>query len=216
LTVERTPTGRVIYGVVPAEIATVRVTRGDGGTQTVASAPIVGYAGRYAATLRQVFVELQGGTPVAEVAVIDARGRVLGKPAVAEDVPPRRRRTLLRVPGVPPLRIADVSSRSRGASCLWLGSLSCPLFVVANGGEGGVRLAQVEATCAPRRIVVFAMLPGHAARLVVRTVSGREVAAHRPRIPPASRLPGSLSHVRELRARVSCAASEMRRLMCYG
>jgi hypothetical protein len=199
LTVERTRTGRVIYGVVPAEIATVRVTREDGGTQTVASAPIVGYAGRYAAALRQVFVELQGGTPVAEVAVVDARGRVLRKPAGAEDVPPRRRRTLLRVPGVPPLRIADVSSRSRGASCLWLGSLSCPLFVVANGGEGGVRLAQVEATCAPRRIVVLAMLPGRAARLVVRTVSGREVAAHRARIPaglgPASGLYAQLAVV---------------------
>lgn len=142
LTVERTSTGRLIYGVVPAEIATVRVTREGGGTQTIASAPIVGYAGRYAAALRQVFVELRGGSPVAEVAVLDARGRVLRKPAGAEDVPPARRRTLLSVPGVPPLRVADVSSRSNGASCLWLGSLSCPLFVVANGGEGGVRLGR--------------------------------------------------------------------------
>jgi hypothetical protein len=112
LTVRRTPTGRVIYGVVPAEIAAVRVTREDKSTQTVESAPIVGYAGRYAAGLRQVVVDLRGGTPVVGIAALDAGARVLRSNAGAEDVPLQRPRTVLRVPGVPPLRVGNASRGS--------------------------------------------------------------------------------------------------------
>jgi hypothetical protein len=188
LTVRRTSAGRVIYGVVPAEIAAVRVTREDGGTQTIASASIVGYGGRYAAVLRQFAVDLPGGTPVAEVAALDARGRVLRSHAGAEDVPLQRPRTVLRVPGVPPLRVGDASRGLDRGSCLWLGSpMSCTLALsIPASGEAGGYLAQVEASCTPRRIVVLAVLLRRADRLVVRTASGREVAAHRARIPAGS------------------------------
>jgi hypothetical protein len=190
LTVEPTSSGRVIYGIVPAEIAAVRVTRKDGSVQTIASAPIVGYTGRYAAALRQVAVELRGGALVAEVAVLDARGRVLRAPAGDPDggLWVARPRTVLRVPGLPPLRAVDTSSGLRRGSCLWLGSpMRCVLGLFRpKDEETSGWLKQIEVGCAPRRIVVAAVLLRRADRLVVRTTSGRPVTAHHARIPAGS------------------------------
>jgi hypothetical protein len=188
LTLRRTPAGRVIYGVVPTEITTVRVRHADGSTQTFTAAPIEGYAGRYAAALRQVVVDLPDGTPVAEVAVLDERGRVLFRladAADAEDVLPQRPRTVLRVPGVPPLRVLGDASRDPDrVTCLWVGSPpSCMVFVNTNARGAEVGWAYVGVRCAPRQILVLAVLPRRADRLVVRTASGREVVAHRARIP---------------------------------
>ena len=192
LSADPTADGRFVSGLVPAEVTTARLKLDDGTQRTVATEPIPGYAGRYAAVVRAVAVDVPGPHRVVGFALLDGRGRVLRQGDDQPEAPATGRPvTLLRVPGVPPLSAMSVplSSPGGGFTCLGLGTLRSSADCDASGGGqfgGGVTSLRVRATCDTRRILVLGILRRHTDRLVVRTASGREVVARRARIPAAA------------------------------
>jgi hypothetical protein len=87
--------------------------------------------------------------------------------------------------GLPALRAVPLRNRRFSATCLTFGRVTddsgCDAGVLdGTTGAGGVA---VNALCAPRRMLVSAVLAHRDDRLVVRTTGGREVAARVTRLP---------------------------------
>jgi hypothetical protein len=192
LSADPTRDGRFVSGLVPAEITTARLKLDDGTRREVATTPIPGYTGRYAAVVRAVAVDVPGPHRVIGYALLDGRGRVLRQGDDQPEAPATGRPvTLLRVPGVPPLSAMSVplSGPGGGFTCLGLGALrgSADCDAIGGGQVGsGVTSLRVRATCDTRRILILGVLRRRTDRLVVRTTSGREVVARRARIPAAA------------------------------
>jgi hypothetical protein len=179
----RTPTGLLLSGLVPAEVAGARVTLDDGTTREVVAAPLPGYAGRYAAVVRTIITQVDAPRAVADWQLLDARGRVLAESLDAENgTEPRLEhvRTVLRTPGLPPLRAGRIGQAgdSPDALCLTLG----PLAALTDCDVAQPGLLRVRALCAPRRIVIYGML-SHGDQLFIETAAGREVAARQAVLP---------------------------------
>jgi hypothetical protein len=178
---------RYLYGIVPAEITQARLTLDDRSVRTVPATPIAGYAGRYAATLRQVSLDVPAGRQTAGVELLDARGRVLGGGiANAPDVRVGRSATLAPATmGVGPLRATNLEVFGRSATCITIRPVTtvfdCDVF--AGAADDGGSAVELLARCAPRRLVVLAVLPRRDDRLVLGLRGGREVVARKVRIP---------------------------------
>jgi hypothetical protein len=181
-----TPEGRLVFGLVPEEVATVRLLLDDGTTQDAAPAPIPGYAGRYAAVARAVAAEVAGTRRVVGYRQLDARGRALEPRRIGPELPAVRQATALApAPGVPRLFAAVLPKAGTFGPFLCLGTSP-------QGPGDHCRIATtgqftVTAQCAPRRILVTGLLPHPTDRLVLRTAGGRDIAAHSAAVPAALR-----------------------------
>jgi hypothetical protein len=186
LSARTTPAGRLIVGLVPEEVATVRLLLDDGTTQDATPAPIPGYAGRYAAVALAVAAEVAGTRRVVGYRQLDARGRALEPQRIGPEFPAVRRATALApAAGVPRLFAAVLPKAGTFGPFLCLGTSP-------QGPGDRCRIATtgqftVTAQCASRRILVTGLLPHPTDRLVLRTAGGRDVAAHRVAVPAALR-----------------------------
>ena len=178
---------RYLYGIVAAEITQARLTLDDRSVRTVPATPIAGYAGRYAAALRQVSVDVPAGRRATRVALLDARGRVLAD-GIADAPDARVGRSVTLAPatmGIGPLRATKLEGFDLPATCITVRLLTsafdCDVFAEATD-EGGSTV-ELIASCAPRRLVVLAVLPRRDDRLVLSLRGGRTVVARKVRIP---------------------------------
>jgi hypothetical protein len=176
-----------LYGLVPADVTVVRLRLDDGSTREVPATPIPGYAGQYAATTLLVDAEVAAPRHIAGYQLRDGRGRVLQDqdygPASAPAL--SRATTVLRTPGLPPLRAALLTgSQAIGTfPCLALGALDSLVDCTLAGP--GTYLAR--AFCAPRRIVIWGVLSHASDDLVAQTAGGREIVARKAVLPDAIR-----------------------------
>jgi hypothetical protein len=186
LSVTKAATGQYVNGLVPVEVAAVRVTLDDRSTRTVPVTPIPGYTGRYAAVIGQVALDVPAPRRALTAVLLDARGRVLGTSRVLASLETTvGRRSTLRpaAGGLPALEATAVGislgRRTYDFTCVTLGAWrdfdDCLLALRA--GDVGAKTVQVIARCAPRRLVVFAVLRHRTDRLVVRTRGGRTITA---------------------------------------
>jgi hypothetical protein len=192
--VRRTTDGRFAFGILPEDIASVRLRLSDGTMRTAPATPLTNYVGIYAGVLRQVVFDLPGNAYVEQVESLDDRGRVLSRDPPAER-PDLDHPITLRPAGggAPAVRAAPLTALGETDACIALGALEtladCDDVVFSQAGEPGYTV-RVVATCTPRRLLVTAILPRRTDRLVVRTAHGREIAARIVRIPPAAGAPG--------------------------
>ena len=176
-----------LYGLVPADVTVVRLRLDDGSTREVPATPIPGYAGQYAATTLLVDAEVAAPRHIAGYQLLDARGRVLQDqdygPASAPTL--SRATTVLRTPGLPPLRAALLTgSQAIGTfPCLALGALDSLVDCTIAGP--GTYLAR--AFCAPHRIVIWGILAHATDDLVAQTAGGHELVAREAVLPAAIR-----------------------------
>jgi hypothetical protein len=175
-----------VAGLVPADVALARLTLDDGSTRDVPATPIPGYAGQYATTTLLVYAQIAAPRQPAGYQLLDARGRVLQKDLLAGPPPVlSHTTTVLRTPGLPPLRAGLVTGLGPGASlpCLALGALDDVFDCTASGGGNVV----VRAFCAPRRVVLWSVLSHASDDLVVQMSDGREITARKAVLPAAIR-----------------------------
>jgi hypothetical protein len=173
-----------VMGLVPADVAVARLTLDDGTTRDVPATPIPGYAGQYAATTLLVYARIAAPRQPIGYQLLDARGRVLHKDLATGPSPVlSHRTTVLRTPGLPPLRAGLITGLDESFPCLALGALD-ELFDCTAAGGGNV---VVRAFCAPRRIVLWAVLSHASDDLVVETSDGREITARKAVLPAAIR-----------------------------
>lgn len=179
-----TADGRFVFGVVEAEIAAARVTLDDGAVRTIAAQPLTGYAGLYAGTLREIAADLPGPHVVERIELLDDRGRVLNGEAGLELAYGPAVTVLPAAHGLPAVHATPLRARRDAATCFTFGPLSESSGCEIGGLDGGVGVesVSVHALCAPRRLVVSALLARRDDRLVLRTTSGREVVARRVRL----------------------------------
>ncbi|MES1194152.1 MAG: hypothetical protein ABUM26_07480, partial [Solirubrobacterales bacterium] len=173
-----------VAGLVPADVAVMRLTLDDGSRREFSATPIPGYAGQYAATSLLINAEVPTPRRVDGWQLLDARGRVLEDfddgvmPAVMH------RTTVLRTPGLPPLRAALVTGTGNTTlPCLGFGALA----TVSDCTTGGLGSFTVRAYCEPRRIVIWGLLAHADDDLVVQTTDGREITARKAVLPAAIR-----------------------------
>jgi hypothetical protein len=187
--------GTYVYGIVPTEVAAARVRFADGTTRTVATTPIPGYSGQYAGVLGQIALDVPAGADARSAALLDATGRVVGRSDLRTLRLSQGRTTTLRPAsdGVPaflatPFTI-DLPGHRETATCV---AFSVPRTLFGCGldlfgaDDTGARTVRVLSRCAPRRLVVSAVLRRAADRLVVRTRAGRDVVARAVRVPAAA------------------------------
>lgn len=187
--------GAYLYGIVPTEVVAARVRFADGTTTTVATTPITGYTGQYAGVLGQIALDVPAGAQARSAALLDAAGRVVGRSDLLAYRVAKGRALTLRPAsgGVPALRAtpftADITGRRETATCI---AFSVPKTLFDCGldtfgaSDTGARTVRVLSRCAPRRLVVLAVLRRAGDRLVVRTRAGREVVARTVRVPAAA------------------------------
>lgn len=186
--------GRYLYGLVPLEVAAVRIRFADRSAQTVPRTPIPGYAGRYAGVLGQVALELPAGRRPYKQEVLDDHGRVLASwPLASPETEVGSPHTLLPAAGgLDALRAWDVRLALPFAgvryTCVGFGerpatdlALDCDLPL--DHGTTGAGTVQVDVRCAPRRTIVLAALRHRTDRLVLGLRGGREVTARQVRLP---------------------------------
>jgi hypothetical protein len=178
---QTTPAGTLVAGVVTPDVVQVRVHLGGGATVTVPTTPSVpGYTGRYAGAVRFFSLPLAHPRRAPIVDLVGAGGRRLGTVAGADFAfPPSR--TVLRAGGV---RIR--ASAARGVPCISVGAGECGPTIAALG---------VTATCAPRRLVVTALLDRRATGLDIGLRGGRSVTARIVRLPAGGGVPRRLAVV---------------------
>jgi hypothetical protein len=179
---------KYLAAIAPAEISQARVTFDDRSTRMVPATPIAGYAGTYATAVRQVAVDVPAGRDAARIELLDTRGRTIGIAKVPEELGLRFGRSVTLAPpsrGIGPLRATSLAFDGEAATCVATLRVTnedeCTVFVYP--GEGGSPSVSLVARCAPRRIVVVAVLPHRDDRLVLGLHGGREVVARRVRIP---------------------------------
>jgi len=184
----KTATGRFLFGVVPAEIAAARVTLHDRTTQTFAAGPLTGYAGIYAGALRQIAADLPGPRTVDRIELLDDRGRVLNGDAGFEVSYGPDVTVLPAAGGVPAVHASAVRSGDYRATCIGFRAISDAARCDGGGfaTTTGAHSITVHVPCAPRRILVSAVLARRGDRLVLRTTDGREVTARTARLPAAA------------------------------
>jgi hypothetical protein len=174
-----------LYGLVPADVAAVRLRLDDGSTREVPPTPIPGYAGQYAATTLLVDAEVAAPRHIAGYQLRDARGRVLQDQDFGSGALPTLSHvtTVLRAPGLPPLRAGLVTGLGGTAPCLAFGALG----TLTDCSAAGPGAFLVRASCAPRRIVIWGLLSHAADDLVLQTADGREIVARKAVLPAALR-----------------------------
>jgi hypothetical protein len=170
---QTTPAGTLVAGVLPAEVAGVRVRLSGGATIVVPTTPTVpGYTGRYAGAVRFFTLALARPRRAVGIDLLSGAGRrIAALPGPDVDAP--RAVTVLRALGV---RIG--ATAFAGVPCIAVGNARCgpPL--------GGV--LDVTATCAPRRLVVTALLDARTTGLEVGLRDGRTIRARVVRLPAAT------------------------------
>jgi hypothetical protein len=178
---QTTPAGTFVAGVLPAEVARVRIRLSGGAAIVLPTTPTLpGYTGRYAGAVRFFALPLARPRRAVGVDLLGASGRRLGDLAGPDfTFPPAA--TVLRAGGV---RIgATVIS---GVPCVAVGASQCgPVF-------GGML---VTATCAPRRIVVTTLLDARATALEISLSDRRTVRARIVRLAAAAGIPRRLAVV---------------------
>jgi hypothetical protein len=173
---QTTPQGTLVAGVVPADVARVRVRLGGGGAIVVPTTPTVpGYTGRYAAAVRFFTLPLARPRRVVATDLITASGRRLGRLPGPDLAFPAATTTLVRMGGV---RVGAASFA--GIPCIAIGAVDC----VPRLDDS----IDVTATCAPRRIAVTALLGARDTGLEVRLRDGRTVRARIVRLRGAGGL----------------------------
>jgi hypothetical protein len=181
--------GRFVYGIVPPEVATARLTLDDGSTRDLLSAPIAGYGGQYAAVLREIAADVPGTHRAVSYTLLDARGRTLASGVGPEFPAFHDARTIGRVPGLGTLFYSpyDVARSVKD-----FGSLPGCVSVGRPSADPSARQRclpdqdselALEASCATRRIVVSVALAHRADRASVVLASGREVALRTIALP---------------------------------
>jgi hypothetical protein len=187
--------GRFVFGLVPLDVATARLTLDDGAVRDVPAVPIPGYLGQYATVLRVIAADVPGIHRVVGYRLMDPRGRTVQNIAFGPERPALRHvTTLRRLPGVPELRAAvrpGVAGRPATA-CIALGP---PRDGNACTDVTPSHEFVVVARCTPRQILVYGLLRRAADRLVIRTASGREIAARRLALPATVRRAGRVAAV---------------------
>lgn len=173
-----------VAGLVPAEVAVARLTLDDGSRLDVAAAPIPGYSGQYASTTTLINADVPAPRRVGGYQLLDSRGRVLEDRGDGLAPVVTRRATVLRAPGLPPLRAALITGFGDGAStCLGFGALA-DAWACTAGGAGSFT---VRAFCDSRRVAIWGLLSHAADDLVVQTTDGREITARKAVLPAAIR-----------------------------
>jgi hypothetical protein len=173
-----------VAGLVPADVATMRLTLDDGTRRDVPAAPIPGYLGQYVSTTLLVNAEIPAPRHVGGYQLLDARSRVLVDHDAGGLPDLRHSATVLRTPGLPPLRAGLVTGTGDTAlPCLGFGRLA----EVTDCAAGGANSYSVRALCKPRRIVILGLLSHAADNLVVQTTGGREITARKAVLPAAIR-----------------------------
>jgi hypothetical protein len=178
---QTTSSGTLVAGVVSADVAQVRVHLGGGAAVAVPTTPTVpGYTGRYAGAVRFFALPIAHPRRARVVDPVGAGGRRLGTVAGPDFAfPPSR--TVLRAGGV---RIG--AAALRGVPCIAVGAGPCAPNIAGLG---------VTATCAPRRIVITALLDRRATGLEIGLRGGRTVRARIVRVPAGRRVPSRLAVV---------------------
>ena len=180
---------RFLYGVVPAEVTQARVTLDDHSVRTIDAAPITGYAGPYAAVLRQVSLNVPSGRDAVRVALLDAQGRDLGGD-VARDLLSEVRfgPSVTLAPasdGIAPVRARRLDFFDGSQTCVTVLRSTFPVGCDASADttdHHSLPLVHLSVQCAPRRTVVLAILPHRDDRLVLGLRGGRHVTARQIRI----------------------------------
>jgi hypothetical protein len=161
---------------VPADVARVRVRFSGGGAIVVPTTPAVpGYTGRYAGAVRFFTLPLARPGRVVATDLITASGRRLGRLPGPDLRPPAATTTLVRTGGV---RVGAASFA--GITCIAIGAVDCVPRLKNS--------IDVTATCAPRRIVVTALLGAPDTGLEVTLRDGRTVRARIVRLRGAGGL----------------------------
>ncbi|WP_027007296.1 hypothetical protein [Conexibacter woesei] len=192
-----TADGRIALSVVPAEIATARVTFDDGTRRDIPTVPIPGYGGQYAASLKLVYADLPGPHHILRYALLDARGQDLSDNYGPEVPGLGAAHEVGRVRGVgtlfssPPVVAASLRYPAEGrGDCLTVGRPAAGAGILDQGCLPHYTSAvSITASCAPRQIVVSVGLTRRTDRVAIRLASGREVAL-RTYALPASRTEG--------------------------
>lgn len=165
-------TSTIVGAAVPGDVALADVVLHDGSRHRVeATVDGGGYAGRWRGRLRFVELVVPGRRSVEQVLLRDAAGRLLGR-AYAYSTPPARSaaRTVLRDRSGLRLLVARQARRpgERARPCVLLGTPRvdprdfCDAFPALH----------LNATCRPRRLVLFGLLPAATRDVAVRTDRG--------------------------------------------
>jgi hypothetical protein len=170
-----------IAGVVPAAVKQAVVQLRSGGRIVVEAQPDQDYNGRYASVLRFFSVSLEPGQSVAAIRLVDSSGRRFTARGFFDEprgtTPPR-----VVVPGPLSLRLRANWLGWPGEPdawlCLRLGSAECG-FSSTFGIQG-------IADCAPRRLVLWGVLPRGRSSVTIETDRGDVRARVRP-LPAALR-----------------------------
>jgi hypothetical protein len=182
--------GRFVYGVVPADVTAARLTLDDGSARVVPATAIPGYAGQYAAVEHLVAADVAAPRRVLAYALLDARGRAIGRGYGPDGPRLRFVRTLGRVPGLAPLTLSTLTDVAKstgleGTPCVSFGAVSAarPACVAYGLGQLGVRV-----DCAPRRMVISGILRHAADRVTIHLAGGRIVRPHVVRLPAVGKV----------------------------
>jgi hypothetical protein len=155
----------LVAGVVPAEVQAVRVRLSGGAAPVVATVPDVpGYGGRYAGTVRFFSLLVPAPRRALGADLLGVGGRRIDRLAGPDFAPLAARGPVRRYRG---LRLALTPPPF--PACAFVDDVACV-------GPEAADVA-VVADCAPRRLVMAALLRGRATGLDVRLAGGRTVRA---------------------------------------
>jgi hypothetical protein len=188
----RTSDGRrLVAAIVPAGVVRATVELRDGRRMRLDTTAIPGYGGRWAGALRVFTLELTRRASIEEIYLFDARGRRT-RAYYFDDPPPFGPRRLV-IGGSPGLRLRG---QWHGSPREPFGSYLCMTLGPGECSFGSALVSSVRADCAPRRLVVWGLVPRAVRDLAVDTDQG-EIPAHveplpRPLRPRLPRRPGYL------------------------
>jgi hypothetical protein len=172
-----------ITGLVSADVAVVRLALDDGTRRDIPATPIPGYIGQYASTTLLVDAEVAAPRKVGGYELLDARGRVLDDRDDGLMPVLRHRATVLRTPGLPPLRAALISGSDDALPCLAFGALAKVSACTATAAASYT----ARAFCTPRRIALWGLLSHSTDDVIVQTTDGHEITARKAVLPAAIR-----------------------------
>lgn len=159
---------KLLAGIVPADVAAAVVELDDGRHVTVDTQADGVYGGRYATSLRFFTLELEAGTRITTIRLVDTSGRrTLARWYYEEPAPVARPHIV--VGGPPGLRLRAQRHGDPGGPfppylCVSLGGGRC-----SPGYAGG---AAVTASCKPRRLVFWGLLPRGRSAVTLETDAG--------------------------------------------
>jgi len=166
--------GRILVaGVVPSQAVTAVVELADGERRRMETTTDGPYSGRYRGLVHFFEIELPGTASVRSIRLLDAQGRRLFFQAGDEDprVAAGPRRVLPEIQGIGlRARLLRFPAFRGDYLCVWLGRAGSSDD--AGCGFASLNIAELTATCSPRRLFLWGLLPRDPGGVTVETDHG--------------------------------------------